>query len=75
MSSKEGLWQQHGSEVPTDIAIFHIVKFHIERKSSMLCTNPKTSFLHVSIRLEKTEWNFIGTQMVEYKDKIPIKER
>lgn len=41
----------------------------------MLCTNPKTSFLHVSITLEKTEWSFIDTQMVEYKDKVLIKKK
>lgn len=60
-SSKEGLWQQRAREVPMDVAVFHISQIPHRKEESHAFTNPKTSFLRVSIRLEKTEWSFIGT--------------
>lgn len=71
MSPKEGLCQQHWSEVPMDIVVFILAQLYLERKSSMLCTKPETQFLSrdlVGTSLEKTEWSFIGTQMVGQKE-------
>lgn len=61
-----------------DIVIFVLAKLHIERKAVSTFTRPEAQFLPndlLGTRLEKIEWSFIGIQMVEYKEKIPIKKR